>query len=59
MGHRTGDLRTTSASEDGRCGGIKGRKNGFDTYDPMESDRNPTKNSKGLDPIEDKVRSYY
>jgi hypothetical protein len=59
MGHRTGDLRTTSASEDGRCGGIKGRKNGFDTYDPMEGDRNPTKNSKGLDPIEDRVRSYY
>jgi hypothetical protein len=38
MGLRAGDLRTTSSSEDERCGGIKGRKKGFNTYDPMECD---------------------
>jgi hypothetical protein len=30
-------LRTISSEDEG-CGGIKGRKNGFDTYDPMEND---------------------
>lgn len=39
--------------------GRQGRRNEFDTYDPMESDRNPTENSKDIGPSGEVVRSLH
>jgi hypothetical protein len=43
----------------GPAGSRQGRKNGFDTYDCMEIDRNPTEISKDMGSIGKRVGILY